>query len=138
MPIIYILLIILAGAAIMGILKKQAERRKNTPGEGGFLEYRTALAFDECLDALDQHADSDEFEYECLRRPDGSFALHFTLHKPTNQPVDTVFSMRMDAGKETVITLYFLREAFGYEKPVFPQEMMDSFLAQKLHARRTK
>lgn len=138
MPLIYILLILLAGAAIMAILKKQADRRKNTPGEGGFLEYRTPLAFDECLDALDLRCEEDEFEYECLRRPDGSFALHFTLHKPTNQPVDTVFSMRMDAGKETVVTLYFLREAFGYEKPVFPQEMLDKFLAQKINAHRTK
>ncbi len=138
MPILSMLLIFVAAAAIMAILKKQAERRKNTPGEGGFLEYRTALAFDECLDALSEHSPEDEFEYECLRRPDGSFALHFTLHKPTNQPVDTLFSLRMDAGKETVVTLYFLREAFGYEKPVFPQEMLDKFLADKLHARRTR
>ncbi len=137
-PIFSILAILAAGGCIMAILKKQAQRRQQKPGEGGFLEYRTALAFDECLDKLDAPAPSDEFQYTCRRQADGGFLLNLTLHQPTNQPMDTLFSLRMDAGKETVITLCFVREAFGYDRPVFPQEMLDRFLQQKLSARRTR
>ena len=88
----------------------------------------------ECLDALADHTDQDEFEYDCARQPDGSFLLHFTLHKPTGQPVDTLFALRLDAGKQTVVALHFLREAFGYREPVFPRELLDAFLFKKLAA----
>ena len=86
------------------------------------------------MDALAARADDDEFAYTCARQPDGSFLLHFTLHKPTGQPVDTLYALRLDAGKQTVVTLHFLREAFGYRQPVFPKELLDAFLAKKLAA----
>ena len=60
--------------------------------------------------------------------------MHFTLHKPTGQPVDTLFALRLDAGRQTVVTLHFLREAFGYRQPVFPKELLDAFLFKKLAA----
>ena len=37
-----------------------------------------------------------------------------------------------------VVTLIFIREAFGYKEPLFPQEMLDEFMAQKLDAHRTR
>ena len=37
-----------------------------------------------------------------------------------------------------VATLIFIREAFGYKEPLFPQEMLDKFMQQKLEAHRTK
>ena len=60
--------------------------------------------------------------------------MHFTLHKPTGQPVDTLYALRLDAGRQTVVTLHFLREAFGYRQPVFPKELLDAFLFKKLAA----
>lgn len=137
-PIFSILAILMIGFLIMAILKKQAQRRRQKPDGAGFLEYRTPLAFDECLDKLDAPSPEDEFQYSCRRQPDGMFLLNLTLHQPTNQPMDTLFSFRMDSGKETVITLCFIREAFGYDRPVFPQEMLDKFLSEKLSARRTR
>lgn len=135
MPAIFSVVAIVAAAALCWRLARHLEtkRAKKAPG-ADCLEYRTALAFDECLDALAARADDDEFAYTCTRQPDGSFLLHFTLHKPTGQPVDTLYSLRLDAGRQTVVTLCFLREAFGYREPVFPRALLDSFLAKKLAA----
>ena len=76
--------------------------------------------------------------YECRRENDGGFLLHLTLHQPTQQPLDTLYTLRLDPGRQTVVTLIFIREAFGYKAPLFPQEMLDRFLMQKLDAHRTK
>ena len=136
MPAILSLVLIAAAAVLCWQMAKrlEAKRQKKAAGGEGCLEYRTALAFDQCLDALAAHTDQDEFEYHCARQPDGSFLLHFTLHKPTGQPVDTLFALRLDAGRQTVVTLHFLREAFGYRQPVFPKELLDAFLLKKLGA----
>lgn len=136
MPAVLSLVLVVAAGALCWRLARRLEQKRaaKAPGGGECLEYRTDLAFDECLDALAAPAAQDEFEYTCARQPDGSFLLHFTLHKPTGQPVDTLFALRLDAGRQTVVTLHFLREAFGYRQPVFPQELLDAFLAQKLHA----
>ncbi len=72
--------------------------------------------------------------YECRREKDGGFLLHLTLHQPTQQPLDTLYSLRLDPGRQTVVTLIFIREAFGYKEPLFPQEMLDRFLMQQLDA----
>ena len=116
MPAILSLVLVAAAAVLCWKLAKQLEAKpqKKAPGGDGCLEYRTPLAFDECLDALAARGEQDEFEYDCTRQPDGSFLLHFTLH--------------------TVVTLHFLREAFGYREPVFPREVLDAFLAKKLNA----
>lgn len=136
MPAILSLVLIAAAAVLCWKLAKQLESKRQKKAAGGeeCLEYRTDLAFDECLDALAAHTPEDEFEYDCARQPDGSFLLHFTLHKPTGQPVDTLYALRLDAGRQTVVTLHFLREAFGYRQPVFPKELLDAFLAKKLAA----
>ena len=67
-----------------------------------------------------------------------TFTLHLTLHQPTQQPLDTLYTLRLDPGRQTIATLIFIREAFGYKEPLFPQEMLDKFMQQKLEAHRTK
>ena len=98
----------------------------------------TGLALDECFDRLDSRSDTDLFAYECRRENDGSFLLHLTLHQPSQQPLDTLYTLRLDPGRQTVVTLIFIREAFGYKEPLFPPAMLDEFMLQKLDAHRTK
>ena len=85
-----------------------------------FPEFRTDLPLDECFDRLDEHRDADEFVYECRREKDGGFLLHLTLHQPTQQPLDTLYTLRLDPGRQTVVTLIFIREAFGYKGAAVP------------------
>ena len=60
------------------------------------------------------------------------------LHQPSQQPLDTLYTLRLDPGRQTVVTLIFIREAFGYKEPLFPPAMLDEFMLQKLDAHRTK
>ena len=121
-------------AAVLGVivflLSRRENGRRSQYGPAGLSEFRTDLALDECFDRLDEHNDSDVFVYDCRRERDGGFLLHLTLHQPTQQP--------LDPGRQTVVTLIFIREAFGYKEPLFPQEMLDEFMAQKLDAHRTR
>ena len=132
------ILIICALALIFFILRRQSTRRIIEYGPVGLIELRTDLPLDDCLDRLDAHSPDDVFAYECRREADGGFTLHLTMHQPTSQPLDTLYALRLEAGRQTVVTLLFRREAFGYAEPVFPAEMLDAFLAQKLSAHRTK
>ena len=129
-------------AAVLGVIVFLLSRRETTRrsqyGPAGLSEFRTDLPLDECFDRLDEHRDTDEFVYECRREKDGGFLLHLTLHQPTQQPLDTLYTLRLDPGRQTVVTLIFIREAFGYKEPLFPQEMLDKFMQQKLAAHRTK
>ena len=83
-------------------------------------------------------SDTDLFAYECRRENDGGFALHLTLHQPTQQPLDTLYTLRFDPGRQTIVTLIFIREAFGYKEPLFQPAMLDEFMLRKFDARRTK
>ena len=133
---------ILLLAAILGfivfLLSKKDQNRRSQYGPAGLSEFRTGLALDECFDRLDTRSDTDLFAYECRRENDGSFLLHLTLHQPSQQPLDTLYTLRLDPGRQTVVTLIFIREAFGYKEPLFPPAMLDEFLLQKLEAHRTK
>ena len=112
-------------AAVLGVivflLSRRENGRRSQYGPSGLSEFRTDLPLDECFDRLDEHPDTDEFLYECRREKDGGFLLHLTLHQPTQQPLDTLYSLRLDPGRQTVVTLIFIREAFGYKEPLFPQ-----------------
>ena len=55
----------------------------------------------------------------------------------TALPLDDCFD-RLDPGRQTIATLIFIREAFGYKEPLFPPAMLDEFMLQKLDAHRTK
>ena len=72
MPAILSLVLIAAAAVLCWKLAKQLEskRRKKAAGGEECLEYRTDLAFDECLDALAARTPEDEFEYDCARQPE--------------------------------------------------------------------
>ena len=112
-------------AAVLGVivflLSRRENGRRSQYGPSGLSEFRTDLPLDECFDRLDEHPDTDEFLYECRREKDGGFLLHLTLHHPTQQPLDTLYSLRLDPGRQTVVTLIFIREAFGYKEPLFPR-----------------
>ena len=123
---------------IIYLLSRRENKRRSQYGPSGLSEFRTDLPLDDCFDRLDQHSDSDVFAYECRRENDGGFMLHLTLHQPTQQPLDTLYILRFDPGRQTIVTLIFIREAFGYKEPLFPQEMLDEFLRQKFDAHRTK
>ena len=71
MPAILSLVLIAAAAVLCWKLAKQldSKRRKKAAGGEECLEYRTDLAFDECLDALAARTPEDEFEYDCARQP---------------------------------------------------------------------
>ena len=133
-------IIILVGVIglIMYLLSRRENKRRSQYGPSGLSEFRTDLPLDDCFDRLDEHHEDDVFAYECRRENDGGFLLHLTLHQPTQQPLDTLYTLRLDPGRQTIVTLIFIREAFGYKEPLFPQEMLDEFLLQKLDAHRTK
>ena len=133
-----IILLAVALGAIVLLLTRRENTRRSQYGPTGLSEFRSDLPLDDCFDRLDEHKDTDEFVYECRRENDGGFLLHLTLHQPTQQPLDTLYTLRLDPGRQTVVTLIFIREAFGYKEPLFPQEMLDRFLMQKLDAHRTK
>ena len=99
---------------------------------------RRSLPLDDCFDRLDQHSPDDVFAYECRRENDGGFTLRLTLHQPTQQPLDTLYTLRFDPGRQTIVTLIFIREAFGCKEPLFQPAMLDEFMLRKFDARRTK
>ena len=136
--VISVVLLAVVLGTIVFLLSRRESGRRSQYGPAGLSEFRTDLALDECFDRLDRHSDTDEFAYECRRENDGGFMLHLTLHQPTQQPLDTLYTLRLDPGKQTVVTLIFIREAFGYKEPLFPPEMLDVFMTQKLDAHRTK
>ena len=133
-----ILLLVCTGAVLVVLLARREKSRRSQYGPIGLSEFRTDLPLDECFDRLDLHSPEDVFAYECRRETDGGFLLHLTLHQPTQQPLDTLYTLRLDPGRQTVVTLIFLREAFGYGEPLFSPAMLDAFMQQKLDARRTK
>ena len=136
--VISVVLLAVVLGTIVFLLSRRESGRRSQYGPAGLSEFRTDLALDECFDRLDRHSDTDEFAYECRRENDGGFMLHLTLHQPTQQPLDTLYTLLLDPGKQTVVTLIFIREAFGYKEPLFPPEMLDAFRTQKLDAHRTK
>ena len=136
--VISILLLCTVLGLIVVMLSRRESSRRSQYGPSGLSEFRTDLPLDDCFDRLDEHRDDDVFAYECRRENDGGFLLHFTLHQPTQQPLDTLYTLRLDPGRQTIATLIFIREAFGYKEPLFPQEMLDAFMQQKLDAHRTK
>ena len=133
---------ILLLAAILGfivfLLSKKDQSRRSQYGPSGLSEFRTDLPLDDCFDRLDQHSPDDVFAYACRRENDGGLTLHLTLHQPTQQPLDTLYTLRFDPGRQTIVTLIFIREAFGYKEPLFQPAMLDEFMLRKFDARRTK
>lgn len=133
-----ILLLACTAGLLVVLLSRREKTRRSQYGPAGLSEFRTDLPLDECFDRLDEHRPEDVFAYECRRENDGGFLLHLTLHQPSRQPLDTLYTLRLDPGRQTVVTLIFIRESFGYGEPLFQPALLDAFLLQKLDARRTK
>ncbi len=131
-----VLLLILFICGVFILLRGQETNRRTTAGNALMLEYRTDLPLDECMDLLRAKREDDLFDYTYARSEDGTFALHFTMHRATKQPVDTLYTLRLESGRQTVISLTFVREAFGYREPVFPIALLDEFFTAKLSAQR--
>ena len=93
-----IILLAVALGAIVLLLTRRENTRRSQYGPTGLSEFRTDLPLDDCFDRLDEHKDTDEFVYECRRENDGGFLLHLTLHQPTQQPLDTLYTLRLDPG----------------------------------------
>ncbi len=129
-------------AAVLGVIVFLLSRRENTRrsqyGPPAFRSSAPTCRWTSASTGWTSTGTADEFVYECRRERDGGFLLHLTLHQPTQQPLDTLYTLRLDPGRQTVVTLIFIREAFGYKEPLFPQEMLDRFMQQKLDAHRTK
>ena len=136
--VVSVCLLACALGIIVYLLSRRENSRRSQYGPAGLSEFRTDLPLDDCFDRLDQHSPDDVFAYECRRENDGGFTLHLTLHQPTQQPLDTLYTLRFDPGRQTIVTLIFIREAFGYKEPLFPPAMLDEFMLQKLDAHRTK
>ena len=117
--VISIILLAVALGVIVLLLTRRENTRRSQYGPAGLSEFRTDLPLDECFDRLDLHSETDEFAYECRRENDGGFLLHLTLHQPTQQPLDTLYTLRLDPGRQTIVTLIFIRESFGYKEPLF-------------------
>lgn len=137
---VFFSVILLAGIVglLIFLLSRREAGRRSQYGPAALNEFRTALPLDECFDRLEQHSPEDVFAYECRRENDGGFTLHLTLHQPTQQPLDTLYTLRFDPGRQTIVTLIFIREAFGYKEPLFQPAMLDEFMLRKFDARRTK
>jgi len=142
--VVSVCLLACALGIIVYLLSRRETTRRSQYGPPGLSEFRTGLALDECFDRLDTCSDTDLFAYECRRENDGSFLLHLTLHQPSQQPLDTLYTLRLGPRRQTrgalVLSGYliFIREAFGYKEPLFPPAMLDEFMLQKLDAHRTK
>lgn len=137
-PVASFALALLGLVLCIWFIARQDRARRAAPGAAGTSVFRTDWPLDDCMDALARYSDQDLFTYTLRREGDGSFLLHFTRHNPTNQPLDTLYQLRLDPGRRTTVTLLFVREAFGYKEPVFPTEMLDEFLRQKLDAGRVE
>ena len=119
MPAILSVLLIAAAAVLCWRMAKQleAKRRKRAAGDEGCLEYRTSLAFDECLDALAAHTDQDEFEYDCARvQPQGEQGVHRLAGGLVQREVQKKAAVRL-AG--AVVFKLVLRRARGQRVQAF-------------------
>lgn len=90
----------------------------------------------ECRGLLGGPADDDIFEYALETARGGGWYIHFTLHRPTAQPLDTLFLLQFEGDDPAFFSLTFVREAFGMREPVIGEPLLDAFFAQKLGARR--
>ena len=97
--VVSVCLLACALGIIVYLLSRRETNRRSQYGPAGLSEFRTSLALDECFDRLDTHSDSDLFAYECRRENDGGFMLHLTLHQPSQQPLDTLYTLRLDPGR---------------------------------------
>lgn len=115
--------------------KKRTRRKK--PGQ--LLEYtvpgKTAAA---CRGLLGENPASDLFSYTLEGAKSGGWYIHFTRHNATEQPLDTVFLLQFEGDSPALLSLSFVREAFGMREPIIGEALLDEFFAAKLGAERIR
>lgn len=90
----------------------------------------------ECRGILGKKGEDDIFTYTLEAANSGGWYIHFTLHNPTQQQLDTLYLLQFEGEDPAILGLRFIREAFGMKEPVFPEALLDEFFAQKLGAQR--
>ncbi len=133
-----LLVVVLVGAVlVVGYLAAEgrfAKRKKASMQLQYEVADKTTTA---CLDLLQDAAAEDMFLYKMERAARGNgWYIHFTLHEPTGQPLDTLFRLEFTGEEPARFTLGFVREAFGMREPVLPEDLLDAFFAAKLGAKR--
>lgn len=117
------------------MMQRTKKSRKKKPGQ--YLQYvaegKTAA---ECRGLLNNPAESDIFAYELSPAQGGGWYIHFTRHKPTQQPLDTMFLLQFEGESPAEFSLSFLREAFGMKEPVIGEALLNEFFEAKLGAKR--
>ncbi len=134
-----IILLAVALGAIVLLLTRRENTRRSQYGPTGLNEFRTDLPLDDCFDRLDEHKDTDEFRVRVPPRERRRLPAHLTLHQPTQQPLDTLYTLRFDPGRQTIVTpLIFIREALGLQGAALPAGNAGPLPDAKLDAHRTK
>lgn len=109
-------------------------KKKKVQKPGQLLYYtvpgKTAAA---CRSLLGSNTQDDLFSYK-LESSAGGWHIHFVLHNPTGQPLDTLFQLQFVDEAPTMLEVRFAREAFGMREPVIGEELLDIFFEQKLGA----
>ncbi len=137
-PILNLSALFIVVPLVLGILlfgKYFASRTKKRPQKQGTLltyevQGRTAT---ECRGILSAPDDADIFAYTLQTSEQASY-LHITQHRPTSQPLDSLYTLSFEQERPAVFSLKFVREAFGMREPIINSALMDDFFAQKLNA----
>ncbi|MGD9559958.1 MAG: hypothetical protein AB7V55_05050 [Oscillospiraceae bacterium] len=112
-------------------------RKKSRVRPGHFMEYEAhGHSAVECRLLLEQKDEADLFDYTLEAAPHAGRVLHLTGHRPTGQPLDTVYLIQFEDGPSARFTLRFVREAFANPDPLPPEALLDAFFAAKLDAGR--
>lgn len=114
---------------------RSQRKRRSRPGQS--LRYRVpTLTAASCRGLLSHPAPEDIFSYTLEGAPSGGWYLTFTLHNPTGQPLSTLFLLQFEAEAPAILSLRFVREAFGMTEPVISEALLDQFFAEKMGAQR--
>lgn len=117
------------------LMEKNKKARRQKPGM--LLEYtapgQTAAGCRSLLMAPGEH---DVLRYLLEADKGGGWFFHLQEHRPSQQPLDTVYRLSFTAEEPAAFQLQFVREAFGQREPIIPEALLDEFFAQKLGAQR--
>lgn len=117
------------------VVQKSNKKKRQKPGQ--YLQYivpgRTAA---ECRGLLGKPGADDMFDYTLEAAQSGGWYIHFTRHRVTQQPLDTVFLLQFEGDVPAALSASFVREAFGMKEPVIGEALLDDFFAQRLGAQR--
>lgn len=118
------------------VYTKNAKKRRQKPGMHLLYTVPGHTAA-QCRALLGTPAPDDIFTYKLESAASGGWYIHFTLHNPTGQTLDTLYLLQFEGDDPAVLSAHFVREAFGMKEPVIGEELLNAFFAQKLGALRS-